>query len=1032
MSGSPTVSAPARRQRATPPPPGATPFRVVPWNADFLDALRAIVDERTGGKPGRAVVVFPHTRPRRYLIDGYRRHAALPLLLPRVMTGQELREWCREAWTANGAQPRRADVLDRVALLWESVGRIASGLPSGSPLKGLADGGMARFFPWGVRLANLLEECLNQMVDAQDLRHAEGEVEPFAAALLGELRGIRADYLRALTARGLTTPGLDAHIAAQRALREPEPPAFLRGKALILAGFVSLTRAEDILFRYLWKHGATVCLHSDPTVSEGRGHWSCSEHAAWLERWGAPCEIAGPIPDRRPRPHFFAGYDLHSQLRELRGLLVHNGGEQPGEDDAGADAVVLPHPALLMPTLHHLPRKDVNISLGYPLDRSLLARLTDTVFRVRESRRPDGRTHWRPLLDLIRHPYVRMLRLPSAGPDGRPDAAPGEGKPLRPLLRLLEEKLRSGGRLVHPAVLTADLLDEVLGDLDGRDPGGSGWMDDEIRDENVGQALEHVMDVLAGAWERVDSLRGAAAALAALCDLLLTYGRHIWSRFPLDAECLFRLMQRVIPQLADNALADDSLPADTLFAMIRQSLADERVPFEADPLTGLQVLGMLETRLLRFDRVYLMDLTEDRLPGAPQHDPLLPDNLRGLLGLPDTRRRDVLAAHTFHRLAAGAKDVYLFWQEGVESSGLLDAKKVRSRFVEEALWKEEKVVGRRLAPGEGPLRVAAFPLIAPHRRDRAVIARTENVASRMEGLLAAPLAPTGLDAYIRCPARFFRERMCGIRPLEEVLEGDDPRGVGELLHKVLLRAYEPYAGRTVRRGDIDETRLTALFREELEACGLRERLPAESQLMLEAAGPLRLKSFLAAQPDDFLLLQVEAQHAAPLEAGGRPHVLYGVLDRVDRRPEGDIILDYKTGRHPQVPAAFWRRDDLWERLEAWTPDGPDPLPDLADVLPSIQLPCYLYIYGHENPSDASEAPDVARPVTDAAWVHLAGDGAEVPLLGPKWSDEEREDILNTRIPVLLRFVLAHMRAAPELRPRPGPHCAWCPYAGACR
>lgn len=1023
MSRAASVS--ARRKNTPAPGRGAAPFRVVPWNADFLDAVRAVVDDLTGGRPGRAVVVFPHSRPRRYLVDGYRRHAALPLLLPRIMTGQELREWCREAWTANGVQPRRADVLDRVALLWESVGRIARHLPAGSPLKGLAAGGMARFFPWGVRLADLLEECLNQMVDAQDLRHAEGEVEPFAAALLGELRSIRADYLRALTGHGLTTPGLDAHIAAQRALREPEPPSFLCGKVLVLAGFVSLTRAEDILFRYLWQHGATLCLHSDPAVAEGRGHWSCSEHTAWIERWEAACTPEGPVPERRPRLHFFAGYDLHSQLRELRGLLARDENASPAGSDAGADAVVLPHPALLMPTLHHLPRKDVNISLGYPLDRSLLARLADTVFRVRESRRPDGRAHWRPLLDLVRHPYVRMLRLPPEAADARGGAAPAEGKPLRPLLRLLEERLRSGSRLAHPAALTAELLDEVLGDLDGRGPGA----DKDARDEVLGQALEHVMDVLVGTWEKVNSLRGAAAALAALCDLLLTYGRHIWSRFPLDAECLFRLMQRVIPQLADNALADNELSPDTLFAMIRQSLADERVPFEADPLTGLQVLGMLETRLLRFDRVYLMDLTEDRLPGAPRHDPLLPDNLRGLLGLPDTRRRDVLAAHTFHRLAAGAKDVYLFWQEGVESSGLLDAKKVRSRFVEEALWKEEKAVGRRLAPGEGPLRVAAFPLVAPHRRDRALIARTEGVAARLESLLAEPLAPTSLDAYIRCPARFFRERMCGIRPLEEVLEGDDPRGVGELLHKVLLRAYEPYAGRTVRRGDIDAAHLAALFREELEACGLRDRLPAESQLMLEAAGPLRLQSFLAAQPDDFLLLQVEAQHSAPLEAAGRPHVLYGVLDRVDRRPGGDIILDYKTGRHPQVPAAFWRRDDLWDRLDAWTPGGPDPLPDLADALPSIQLPCYLYIYSRENLADAQDEP---RPVTDAAWVRLAGDGAEVPLLGPKWNDEERDGILRERIPALLRFVLAHMRAAPELCPRPGPHCAWCPCAGACR
>ncbi len=137
MSSSTSVPASSRRRREPVPSPkeGEKPFLLVPWSADFLDAVRAVTDEATGGRPGRAVVVF-HSRPRRYLVDGYRRHAALPLLLPRVMTGQELREWCREAWTANGVQPRRADMLDRVALLWDSVARVARDLPSGSPLKG--------------------------------------------------------------------------------------------------------------------------------------------------------------------------------------------------------------------------------------------------------------------------------------------------------------------------------------------------------------------------------------------------------------------------------------------------------------------------------------------------------------------------------------------------------------------------------------------------------------------------------------------------------------------------------------------------------------------------------------------------------------------------------------------------------------------------------------------------------------------------------------------------------------------------------
>ena len=334
----------------------------------------------------------------------------------------------------------------------------------------------------------------------------------------------------------------------------------------------------------------------------------------------------------------------------------------------------------------------------------------------------------------------------------------------------------------------------------------------------------------------------------------------------------------------------------------------------------------------------------------------------------------------------------------------------------------------RLVSGKGPLRAAAFPLTPPPRRERTGIARGESVAARMDDLLAAPLAPSTLEAYIRCPARFFWERLCAIRPLDEVLEDDDPSGVGALLHEVLRQAYEPFVGREVSKSDIGAQRLAALFRAQLEAWPRRENLPAESLLMLKAAGPLRLARFLEAQPESCTPLEVEAEHSAGLEAAGRPHTLYGKLDRVDARPEGHIILDYKSGRVlTTTPVAFWHRDDLWGRMEKCTPASPDdPLPELADALPGIQLPCYLYLYSH------GDAPDKPRPVADAAWVHLAGDGSEVPLLGPKLSGDERGAILNDRIPALLRFVLNHMRNAPELCPQPGRHCQWCPYAGLCR
>ncbi len=1008
-----------RASRQTSRTGSRTPFHIVPWNDDFLQRIHALVDERTGGRPGKAVIVFPLNRPRRYLLDLYRKQLNGPIMLPHIINAGQLIQSCLESWTRT--VPRMAGTLDQVALVKESVQAVGAHAPQDSSLARLArdlnaEDGMVRFFPWGVRLARILDECAGQMIEASDLHHVEDSVAEYAAALLGSLRAIQEDCRARILRRGLSTPGLEAQRAARLAAASPDLPLKLRGRVIILAGFVRLTAAEDALFRYLWEHGAEICLHTDPALLDGRAHWSCGEHRDWLKRWNAKAELLGERREHEPNIRFYAGYDLHSQLAELRRRLT----DEPARDKSRA--VVLSHDSLLMPTLHHIPEKNINISLGYPLERSLLARLVERMLLVREGMDTQGRVRWKPLMDLLRHPYVRMLCVHTPATDDALSDGQDAPAPLRPFLTLMERALRKGTRMVDPLERAADLLDDELGNLDGR-PQMEG-----LTEEN-GALLEHVLRVLVADWREVDTLEALAERLRALCQLLLEHGRHIWPRFPLDAECLARLMQNVIPELADNALSRETLSLGSLFAILRQSLAEQRVPFEADPLTGLQILGTLETRLLHFDRVYMLDLTEDALPGAPARDPLLPDSLRDMLGLPDSSRRDMLAAHTFHRLIAGAEEVFLYWQEGVQSTGLLDGKKLRSRFVEEAVWRVEQREGRRLRSGEGPLEAAVFPMTAPPAAKDGSIERTPEIDAGMDALLAKPLSPSRLDEYLACPVSFFHKYVCGLRELDEVPEGDDYLGVGTMLHTVLERAFAPYVGQILHPGDITPERLEELFREELGKGRLLDSLPAQSRFMLEAAGPKRLRDFLQRQPEVTEVLQLEHEASAVFENGERRFTLSGTLDRLDRRPEGLVILDYKSGNTSKQPhASFWSDEELWRQMREWRPGQPDPLNALADSLPSIQLPCYLYLCAHDPRMAAFLR---LSPLADAAWVQLAEKGEEISLLGEDAAEEERRTIIEERIPELLSFVLRHMDEAEIFAPRRSRRCERCPYRMHC-
>ncbi|MDR0467029.1 MAG: PD-(D/E)XK nuclease family protein, partial [Deltaproteobacteria bacterium] len=584
-----------------------TPFVVIPWQNSFLAGLKQFILEECQGVPERAAVIFPHNRPKRYLVDLFKKDADLPrpLLLPRLLTIQELFTLCRARLPLPLAY--RPGLLDAVVLLHRCVRELAALNPVHARLRELAP---ADFFPWGVRLFGLLEECLSQNVPPRDVMYAEAEASPVAAGLLSMLGAVHERFTELLRERQASSQGLDAFTVVENL--SGLPPLF-PDRRVFLAGFVALTGTEDALLRRLWEGGARVCLHSDPALlAPGQeAHWSCEEHAVLLRRWNARAVLHAPPEEKKAELHFLAGHDLHSQLHELGRILKEDGDEPP------STAVLLTDPSLLMPVLHHLPRKDVNISMGYPLERSALWRLLEILFRIQEGRREDGRYYWRTVLEYLRHPYLRAT-------------ASGEAGALENL-GLMEERLLAGGRFVAPQALLEVLPDGAAAALCGR-------------------LMHSGLDALAAAR----SPRELAQALEDFCRLLLEQGESFWRDYPLDAECLYRLMEKVLPALCDFELADGAFPPAFLHALARECVRAERVPFEADPLTGIQVLGMLETRLLHFERVFVLDATDDRLPGAPGQDPLLPDALRAALDLPHAGKRDRMMGHTLFRLLAGA------------------------------------------------------------------------------------------------------------------------------------------------------------------------------------------------------------------------------------------------------------------------------------------------------------------------------------------------------------------------------------------
>ncbi|MDR2162229.1 MAG: PD-(D/E)XK nuclease family protein [Desulfovibrio sp.] len=442
-----------------------------------------------------------------------------------------------------------------------------------------------------------------------------------------------------------------------------------------------------------------------------------------------------------------------------------------------------------------------------------------------------------------------------------------------------------------------------------------------------------------------------------------------------------------------------------------------------------------------------MEATEDQLPGLPEGDPLLPDVLRPELGLPPAHTREQTAAYHFFRLLAGAEQALLLWQENPEAPGLQDGRKKKSRFVEELLWREECRRKRLLASHgrDGPLLVLENSVAPPALRSSAIPV-VPALRALVRKLLDRPVSASLLDAYLRCPRQFFHERLVRLAPVAEVAEGEDPPATGRLLHAALQEYYTSLLGADLPAGkDLSPKRLRlahqallAAFRGQPDYADLRRRLPADAFAMLDAAADIRLLHYIQSQPATRpLALEIPLAASFPFQDSAL--TLAGAADRLDLRPFiparggreglGLHILDYKTGR-PAAPARdLWRDSSLWSRLDSWRPEeGNALLNELADRLRSVQLPLYLLLFslarsqgGLPPPLDALPDPDDL----DAAWIPLGQGGEETALFASRMSPDERQEIIQKRIPALVRFLLRHLTEISGFSPRPGPHCDWC-------
>jgi len=660
-------------------------------------------------------------------------------------------------------------------------------------------------------------------------------------------------------------------------------------KHVIFIGFNAFTLAEEkIITHFIATFGAEIFWDVDAYYLEDP-----LQGAGLFFRDYIKNPVLGKtFPERIPAEIQKKGYQIHTHsipLKTNQANLVGKLLEQVGPNEPLEETViVLPDEQLLFPVLHQLPEviAKLNVTMGYPMRNAPIYAFLDAVLDLqRHAKVKEGQVtfYHKPVLDLLAYPYLQ-----AAEGDWAADAA---------------KKIQT-----------------------------ENWVD-------VPRELVSKENTLFGlVFQKVSG--------DSLLEYLIAIIKHLAKELqedPTQKSYLFQAFKQ-LNRVAEifSATGSKGLKVEFLLNLFRKLFRDLKLPFEGEPLQGLQVMGVLESRNLDFRRVIICDVNEGSFPPGGGIQSMIPMNLRKAFRLPVQEQNDAIYAYTFYRLLHRAEEVHLIYTTAGEQGKSSEMSRfIQQMRVELPISKPESVlVPVNLTPNQ-PIVLAKTPDML------AILSRYFKPMGEEEA--EKKFSASALNMYLDCRLRFYLRYVAQLKEKEEVVTTIDPMTFGTLLHRGIELLYEIPEGKDFR--DLDSHEIERLLPQVPQAVerAFRELYKKEDGEELLLTGQLQIaKEVLAKYNEavlaydqrngDFRIIGLEKEHLAHLrietEEGPKEVALGGVIDRMDIKDGVVRLLDYKTGKDTKkvsTIASLFDRDDKKRNKAA------------------MQTFLYAFFYQYQNP-----------------------------------------------------------------------------------
>lgn len=393
-------------------------------------------------------------------------------------------------------------------------------------------------------------------------------------------------------------------------------------------------------------------------------------------------------------------------------------------------------------------------------------------------------------------------------------------------------------------------------------------------------------------WEK-----GSIAVLETISKLLLTVKNNLSNDN--DEEkitkafvfAIFKVINKLINYYSQHQHIDK---IETLHAIYKQVIDLAEVSFEGEPLNGLQIMGVLESRVLDFETVIVTSMNEGKFPAGKSQNSFIPYDVKRELGLPTFKEKDAIYTYHFYHLLQRATNIYLLYN--TESEGLDAGEK--SRFITQLEVEKQKnhTLSHEIYNAVLP-ETAYQPMVIP---------KSESVMVRLKEIAEKGFSPSALTSYIRNPIQFYFQKILRISEVEEVEENIALNTLGTIIHETLKVLYEPFIGKFISVSDIENC-FKLIDSEVLKQFKLvykEGEIKKGRNLLAFEVAKRNVSNFLKVElesiknGDAIKILALEETFERVLNHPSLPFpvLIKGNVDRIEERNGTIRIIDYKTGK----------------------------------------------------------------------------------------------------------------------------------------